>query len=89
MKDERFYKEPTKIESCLFVAAKKGWLSVIETIFNNFEFYVDEEKKRTKMEFFISNIFPIASKSGHVHIMKFIFENAAHNDLEALRFFNS
>lgn len=85
MKDSRFYSTQGKMESCLFVAAKKGWLSVVQTLFNEFDIHF-QEKKDIKAEFFESVIFPLASKSGHVDIMKFIFENAV-RDISNLRYF--
>jgi ankyrin repeat protein len=73
MKDDRFYSLPDKMESALIVATKKGWLKIVEFLFNNFETYIAVEA--TKMKYFNSVIFPLASKRGHVPIMKFLYEN--------------
>jgi ankyrin repeat protein len=73
MKDDRFYSLPDKMHSALIVATKKGWLSIVEFMFNNYDTYIRLDV--TKMEFFNSVVFPLASKRGHVHVMEFLYNN--------------
>jgi len=76
MKEDRFSKTEGKMQSSLLIATKKGWLNIVEIIFNNFESYINMDTLgESKMDYCNRVVFPLASKRGQVEVMKFLYQN--------------
>jgi len=89
MNEQRFNKTPGKMQSSLLIATKRGWLNIVEKIFNNFESYIDIGE--SKIDYCNRVVFPLASKRGQVEIMKFLYQNGVTNFwcFNCLSFFNA